>query len=293
MLWKSLARRGCCFAGCCGCCGLGGVGCGRVGGGAGLREPAVERCERALQLGEGVGFPEFEVGATLEEFAHALGFLDAGHFDHDLADLALSLQNLDVGLCHAEAVDAGAHHLVGVFDGCCHFLVEHLLHLGVGGGVGDALFLKLGGEDASKVVVAVLAAVGGGEGFDEVGTFLLGFGAGFGECGHELGVVCAFACEVFHHVGHADLKDYVHAAFEVETQADLQFLALLERFPVHVDLFVAHGVKVSLAVFALCRKFLGLLLVVAGHGGEAEVEEANQSQQYCDYFNKSFVLHCV
>ena len=122
--------------------GLGAVGSGRVLG-IGTGQTLVEGCERRHGLAKGVSLPELEVGATLKELAHTLGFLDTRHFYHNLAYLALAAQDLNVGLCHTKTVDTRAYHLVGVFNGCIHLLVEHLLHVGVARVVRDVLLAKL------------------------------------------------------------------------------------------------------------------------------------------------------
>ena len=282
------------------CCGLffdalgcGRVGSGRVGGGGALGEAVVYFNQSGLQFVERISFPEFEVCASLKQFAHALRFLDARHFHHDLTDLTFAVQHLDVGLSHAEAVDTRAHHLVGVFNGGCHLFGEHFLHLVVRRVVGDILFLELGGKHAAEAVFAVLLLVDRNEDVHEVGAFFLGLLACIGECLGEGGFAGAFTGEALHHVGHAHFEDNVHAAFKVEAETDLQFFAFFECFPVQVHLLVSHGIEVCAAVFALRRELGGFLLVVACHGREREVEKANQSQQHCNYFNKSFVLHCV
>ena len=285
--------------GCIGSClflyalGCGRVGSGRVGGGGALGEAVVYLNQSRLKLVERIGLPEFEVGASLKQFAHALRFLDTRHFHHDLTNLAFAVQHLDIGLSHTEAVDTRAHHLVGVFNGCYHLFGEHLLHFCVGGVVGNILFFELRGEDAAEAVFAVLLLIDRNEDVHEVGAFRLGLLACIGESLGKGRVVGAFAGEALHHIGHAHFEDNVHAAFKVEAETDLQFFAFFECFPVKVHFLVPHGVEVCAAVFALRREFGCFLLVVACYGREREVEKANQSQQHCNYFNKSFVLHCV
>ena len=128
------------------------------------------------------------------------------------------------------------------------------------------------------------------EGIDKVDIALFSFSYSLVIGIFKLGVGSAFASKVLHHVGHAHLKHYVHTALKVKTQANLQCFAILERFAEPYGL-VAHRVKVCGAVLALCGHLLSLLLVLVSGVRKAEIHEANQGEQHCNYFNKSFVLH--
>ena len=74
-----------------------------------------------------VGFPEFEVRTTLQKLAHAFGFLDTRHLNHNAAGLSFKL--LNVGLNDTELVNTGADDIERVVDGCLNFLAEHFLYL--------------------------------------------------------------------------------------------------------------------------------------------------------------------
>ena len=78
---------------------------------------AVQGCELGIDGGQirsddisVVGFPELEVSASLEKFAHTFGFFDTGHFNEDTSHLPF--ERLYVWLCYAEPVYTGAEHLV-------------------------------------------------------------------------------------------------------------------------------------------------------------------------------------
>ena len=120
---------------------------------------------------DAVGLPEREVGATGEELTHALGLLDTGHFDHDLAHLSASLENLDVGLGYTEAVDTCTDDLVGVGHGCFDFLLQCILYVSIGRGGRDAV--QVATESAGELVIAELLLVSAEEGVEEVSTRLL------------------------------------------------------------------------------------------------------------------------
>ena len=87
---------------------------GRVGGlglslSNGLTSVLVQSVERTQQVRQRVGLIELQVSGTLQQLAHALGFLDTGQLEQDAAG---ALQLLDVGGNHTEAVDTVAQHLV-------------------------------------------------------------------------------------------------------------------------------------------------------------------------------------
>ena len=113
----------------CGFCGssLSGsgssVGCYRVSGlshGTSVAESSIELREVGSHLRSVVSLPELKVGTTLKELTYTLWLLDAGEFHHDAS--ALSLNLLDVGLHHAEAVDTCAEHIERVVNGLFHTL---------------------------------------------------------------------------------------------------------------------------------------------------------------------------
>ena len=136
-----------------------GNGCGSVG-----RSSLVDGAQRCGKLGverdeEGndflcvVGLPELQVGAALQELTHTLGLLHTGHLHHDTTLLAF--EGLDVGLYHAEAVDTGAEHVVGVVDGTLHLGAEHALHLLVGALRGHLVAELLCGKELGKSLVGL------------------------------------------------------------------------------------------------------------------------------------------
>ena len=88
--------------------GCGGVSCFHLAH-SGSQLAVQSHQERHNLLGI-IGLPEFQVGASLQQLTHAVGFLDTRHFNHDTTLLAF--KSLDVGLYHTETVDTGAEHVV-------------------------------------------------------------------------------------------------------------------------------------------------------------------------------------
>ena len=193
--------------------------------GSRLCQARVEGCEGTLDVLQIISFPEFEVGATLEELAHTLGLFDTGHFDHDLTHLSATFEDLDVGLCHTEAVDTLAHHLVGVVDRSLNFLFEGGFHLRVGAVGRDAFFLELKGEETAELVFTHFLLVETHEDIEEVIRRILGFCASFVHDLLHLRVVGVAAGQVLHNVGNRHFENDVHTAFQVETQTDLEGFA--------------------------------------------------------------------
>ena len=256
----------------------------------GLCQTGVEGSERTLDFIQGISFPEFEVGATLEELAHTFRFLDAGHFDHDLAHLSATFEDLDVGLRHTEAVDTLAHHLIGVVDGGLDFFLQDGFHLRIGAVGRHAFALEFEGEESAELVFTHFLLVETNEDIEEVLRRVFGFRAGFGHDLFHLCVVGVAAGQVFHDIGNRHLENDVHAAFQVEAQTDLHGFALLVVVA-EPNCFVALAQRVEIGLTCLFAHGFCLLLVVTGHKGETQIEEANQGQADRNELDKSFVLH--
>ena len=204
---------------------LGGVGLRAFVAGSRLCQARVEGCEGTLDVTIFVGFPKLEVGATLEELAHTLRLFDTGHFDHDLAHLSATFEDLDVGLCHTEAVDTLAHHLIGVVDRCLDFFFEGGFHLRVRAVGGDTFFLEFKGEDTAELVFTHFLLVETHEDIEEVLGRMFGFSTSFVNDLLHLRVVGVAAGQVLHNVGNRHFENDVHTAFQVETQTDLEGFA--------------------------------------------------------------------
>ena len=161
----------------------------------------------------------------MEELAHTLRLFDTGHFDHDLAHLSATFEDLDVGLCHTEAVDTLAHHLIGVVDCCLDFFFEGGFHLRVCAVGGDTFFLELEGEETAKLVFTHFLLVETHEDIEEVLGRVFGFSTSFVHDLLHLRVVGVAAGQVLHNVGNRHFENDVHTAFQVETQTDLEGFA--------------------------------------------------------------------
>ncbi len=247
-------------------------------------EGADESAELTLDFGSLIGFVEFEVGATLEEVADAFVVLDAGKLKENLAVFAL--KDLNVGRNYAKLVDTVAEDVGSrVVDAVFHLSLEACL---------DGVVIAAGGDDALKedgeVGLRLGSAVGVDEGADEV-VALVGFNGCVcaGEGRFENGVGCA-ALHAANHVGHVDLKDYVHASLEVEAEAEAPFAYVVEGVVAQVHFFFAERVHVVLvglivgcvivvAAFreGVCR---GVALVLVGDECEREVEETYNHKAY-------------
>ena len=202
-----------------------GVGLRAFVAGSRLCQASVEGCEGTLDVLQIISFPEFEVGATLEELAHTLWLFDTGHFDHDLTHLSATFEDLDVGLCHTEAVDTLAHHLIGVVDRRLDFFFEGGFHLRVCAVGGDTFFLEFKGEETAELVFTHFLLVETHEDIEEVIRRILCFCASFVHDLLHLRVVGVAAGQVLHNVGNRHFENDVHTAFQVETQTDLEGFA--------------------------------------------------------------------
>ena len=133
-----------------------------------LSQTSVESLECTLNFAKGVGFPEFEVGTSLEELTHALGFLDTRHFYHDLTHLTTALKDLDVGLSHTKAVDTLLYHLVRVAHCSLNLLLECSLHLCVCTARCDTIVFKTEREETAELVGTYFLLVLAHEDIEEV-----------------------------------------------------------------------------------------------------------------------------
>ena len=110
------------------------------------------------------------------------------------------------------------------------------------------------------------------------------------------------------HVGHIDLKNNVHTAFEVKTEAYAPFAYVVESVVAHIHFFLAERVHVVLVglivgcvvVVARFLKCIGgcLALVLVRYVGEREVEKTHEHQENSDYTGNdaaqfSFALHVI
>ena len=110
------------------------LGSGSLGSAVGWSSLAIgQTAVELLQVGRdflrGVGLPELEVGATLQEFAHTLGIFHTRHFHHDAAFLAF--EHLYVGLYHTKLVDTVGDDVLGICHCLRNFAAENALHLAV------------------------------------------------------------------------------------------------------------------------------------------------------------------
>ena len=115
----------------------------------------------------------------MEELAHTLRLFDTWHFDHDLAHLSAT-SRIGCWVCHTEAVDTLAHHLIGVVDRCLDFFFEGGFHLRVRAVGGDTFFLEFEGEDTAELVFTHLLLVETHEDIEEVLGRVFGFSTSFG-----------------------------------------------------------------------------------------------------------------
>ena len=91
-----------------------------------------------------VGFPEFEVGGTLQELTHPIRLLHTRQFNHDASGLR---QTLDVRLGNTKTVDTGAQHHVSVVQRGLRLFAQRGNHLRISGVVLVKLqFAENGGE---------------------------------------------------------------------------------------------------------------------------------------------------
>ena len=229
----------------------------------------------------------------MEELTHALRLLDTGHLHHNAA--FLTLEGLDVGLHHAEAVDTGAEHVVRVVDGTLHFAAQHLLHFLVGALRGDLVAQLLGGKQLSQRAFGGQFTIVLDEKRDKIFLALSGLLGGLlhslAECFVGFFLVVG---ERLHHVGHAHFQHDIHTALQVQTESDTHLAAVLQRPDAQIHFVVLERIHVairSLLAFGGHHVFI-LALEVAGDHGEAEVEQAYQRQQQREELDKSFVLHC-
>ncbi len=252
----------------CGTVGSGSVGFGMTAVGHTLVE--------LLQIGGHllgiIGLPELEVGTSLQEFAHTLRFLDARHFHHDAAFLAFKL--LDVGLHHAKLVDTSAHHIERVVDGGLHLSAQCFLHFGVGTLWRNLALQLLGGEHLSQLVARSILVIGIDKQRDEitVGSFFF-FGSCLSHrlCESHVGLVIG---QCLDNIGHGNLKDNVHTAFQVKSETDLSLQALLVR----INAQIFHRILVILLgnrILYLCR----LAVVIARGSRERQIEDTCERQQ--------------
>ncbi len=232
-----------------------------------------------------VSLPELQVCGTLQKLTHTLRLTDTRHLYRDTTLGTLHL--LDIGLNHAKLVDTRANHIERVVDGSGHLRANDLLHLAVSAGRRDFALQLSSGKHLGKLVARGILVVSVDEKGDEValcGLQLLAsliHGTGKGDVGLVIG-------KILHHVGHGDLKDYIHTALKVQTQTNLS----LETLLVAVDAEILHRILVILLSNGIGP--LGRLTVIIACGNrEAQVEEAHERQKNGCRDNDSFVLHCV
>ncbi len=189
-----------------------------------------------------VGFPEFQVGGSLQKLAHPFRLLHTRQLHHDAAGLR---QALDIGLGHAETVDTGAQHHKGIIQCGFRLLTKSVDHICVGGvGLVHLQFAENRGqagvlrsdfpeglfEQGNEIALGtVLFLPGQFHGFDKQGIL----GAVAGQGGDD--------------VGDRNLQGDVHATFQVQTQIQLQFLAFPIR-PLGNQQIVGRGVGFTLQI---------------------------------------------
>ena len=178
----------------------------------------VELCELAGDFVGTVAFIEFEVGRALEQLAHTLVFFHTGEFQKNLA--VVILQHLDVGRYNAICVDTAAEHVGrGVVNTVLDFRFKR----------GGYLFVALAGfynraEHHREIGAVVELAVLVYECAHVVRRVVapdnrVGVGKGLVEC--RVGICVFHGAE---HVGHGNLKNHVHTAFEVESETHAPLL---------------------------------------------------------------------
>ena len=82
--------------------------------------------KRLLQVLQSICFIKFQVGSSLQQLAHTLGFLNARHFK---LYAACAFQFLDIGRNHAETVDTGCKHVARVAHHCLNLVLKNGLNL--------------------------------------------------------------------------------------------------------------------------------------------------------------------
>ena len=264
-----------------------GVGLFRMGS---LGQTGIESREGGVDFIEGIALPELQVCTSLKQVTDTLGLLDTGHFNHNLSHLSATLKDLDVGLCHTEAVDTVLHHLVGVAHSSLDFGLKCTAHLGIAAVGGDVGFLELEGEYATELVLACLFLILADKDVEEVLAALFRFGFSLFDCSLDHGVAGIRTGKILYYFGHADLEDDVHTTLQVKSETDLQLFTLLVRVA-EVHFFLTQGVEEGLSCHLVhCRS---LRLVMTGHPAETQIEETDEAKKQCNDFDKYFVLHLV
>ena len=243
---------------------------------------AVKLHDSVLIVGQREGFVKLEVGRALEEFAHTVVLFHAGKLQKDLT---VVFKLLDVGRYHTKLVDTGAEHIGRGAHAILYLLLESALH-----SLRTVAALGLLAEHHSEVARGIKATVFAAESAHIV--------VGLGGAHHRVGgmesrfkVRVAFG--IGHRaedVGHRYLKGDVHAALEVKAQPYAELLNFIESIT-EVDGLLGDGVDVALvghsigvgtcvAVALGCRKLLSVGLVMIGHHGKREIEQADEHQEY-------------
>ena len=273
----------------------------------GLAERFVDCSDASEDFVVEVRFPELEVGRALQLLACTLAVVDAREFHKD----ATVLELLDVGLGHAELVDALADDALGVVDGGLGFRTENLKDLGVRAlGREEVLVLHVV-EDAPQLHFRSASRPGGLKVGDEVGAVLFAKRLGLVERTAEVGVV-AVVRKGNNEVGEADFERHAHPALEVK--AEVEFLLL------HVAVGVAKD-RVDFGRCAVAEEFAGRLgggfveglgservgafqgigyvstvlirgrLVSTRHPVERKGVQRRQGQQHCENDKDVLILH--
>ena len=92
-------------------------------------------------------------------------------------------------------------------------------------------------------------------------------------------------------VGHRNLKNHVHTTFQVESETDFHLTALLEGVRTQINLLVLDRIEVLLTCNLAHSG--SLILIMACHKREGEVEYAHKNKHECNKLYNSFVLHFV
>ena len=262
-----------------------------------------------------IGFPKFQLGRTLEQFAHTFRFLYARQLNQDTFGGA---EFLNVGLRHAEFVDTLTQDLIRAVERPFGFFPDGRDN-GAVGRVGVHRF-HFEAEDGSHLRVRVHFVPHRFEDADEVAVRFnaVAFdGRRHNAVEQRVGAV---AGKGSYDIGRRNLHQYVHTAPQVKPEVQFTRLTLLISVFANqnvVDDFVAYGIlKIFLAVagngiqivllfqriahrqgFGLRHRFRrrgvnhGLFVHPPREERKRKLIKANNRKRPCEEFNNSLILH--
>ena len=171
-----------------------------------------------------IDLPEFQLGGALQQVGDTLGLFHAGKFHEDTA----ALEQLQVGLGHAETVDTGTEDLERAVRNLAGLFLQPGDNLGVGGILDAGTLAEIGAQvRIVKLQRTLLLVEIVHENIDKVAVRRVGeLLLRILESSLEQLVILVDG-QALHHIRHGDFQGDVHTALQVQTQVQLFVLTFL------------------------------------------------------------------